>query len=39
MSKKLVVLAVTVLGLLLGGCAGSGNAGGSGNDSHADHSH
>jgi len=39
MSKKLLVVAVTVVGLLLGGCASSGYAGGSGNDSHAGHSH
>ena len=39
MSKKLLVVAVTVVGLLLGGCAGSGYAGGAGNDSHAGHSH
>lgn len=39
MSKKLLVIAVTVVGLLLGGCASSGTAGGAGNDSHAGHSH
>lgn len=39
MSKKLLVVAVTVLGLLLGGCASSGYGNGSGNDPHAGHSH
>ncbi|TXT27548.1 MAG: hypothetical protein FD131_3757 [Rhodocyclaceae bacterium] len=39
MSKKLLVIAVTVAGLLLGGCASDGYTGSSGNDSHAGHSH
>lgn len=40
MSKKLLVVAVTVVGLLLGGCVSNGGyAGGSGSDSHAGHSH
>jgi major membrane immunogen (membrane-anchored lipoprotein) len=39
MSKKLLVVAMTVLGLLLGGCASSGYGNGSGNDPHAGHSH
>ena len=39
MSKKLLVIAVTVVGLLLGGCVSNGSVGDSGNDSHAGHSH
>jgi len=39
MSKKLLMIAVTVVGLLLGGCTNSGYAGGSGSDSHAGHAH
>lgn len=39
MSKKLLVVAVTVFAVLLGGCASSNYASGSGNDSHAGHSH
>ena len=39
MSKKLLVVAMTVLGLLLGGCASSGYGNGSGNDPHSGHSH
>lgn len=39
MAKKFLVVAVTLVGLLLGGCASSGYGGGSGSDSHAGHSH
>ena len=39
MSKKLLAVAMTVLGLLLGGCASSGYGNDSGNDPHAGHSH
>ena len=39
MLKKCLVVTVTAVVLLLGGCASSGYSGGSGVESHAGHAH
>lgn len=39
MLKKCLVVAVTVVGVLLAGCASGGYSGGAGVESHAGHAH